>query len=99
MTTPILQGLASFKRWFADWSWSERLIVLGFFLLPIITLVFGGLAWSGLAGLFALLAFVLLHFVVWQHGGWHLFGPHFYYDVVRLARRGQSNRFRIAYLI
>ena len=36
---------------------------------------------------------------IWRRGGWQLLGPHYYYDVVRLARRGRSTILRVAYIV
>jgi ABC-type transport system involved in multi-copper enzyme maturation permease subunit len=68
-------------------------------LLVFATLIVGERAWSWLAGIFALAAFIALQIVVFRHGGWRVLGPHFYYDVVRLARRGRSTLLRCAYIL
>jgi ABC-type transport system involved in multi-copper enzyme maturation permease subunit len=88
------------KTWFAwgDWSRLERVVVAVAWLLPVVVLA-GGRDWGWLSGLFALAAFILLNLVVYRHGGWHLLGPHFYYDVVRLARRGRSTVLRVVYIL
>jgi ABC-type transport system involved in multi-copper enzyme maturation permease subunit len=87
-----------FEAWLGQWSGPERAIVALLSLLVLFTLLVGGCAWSWLAGAFALTAFVALQFIVHRHGGWHLLGPHFYYDVVRLARCGSSTLLRCAYI-
>jgi ABC-type transport system involved in multi-copper enzyme maturation permease subunit len=85
--------------WFADWAWWERALFAVLALAPIVALAVGGRAQSGIAGLLAGLAFLTLQIIVYCHGGWGLLGPHFYYDVVRLARRGRSTLLRVAYII
>ncbi len=37
--------------------------------------------------------------VLWLRGDWTLVGPHFYYDLIRLARRGRSINVRVLYVI
>jgi ABC-type transport system involved in multi-copper enzyme maturation permease subunit len=85
--------------WVADWSWPERVIVGALMVAPIAILIWGGRAMGGAAGIAAMVAFLGLQFVVYRHGGWGLIGPHFYYDVVRLARRGRSSLLRVAYIV
>jgi ABC-type transport system involved in multi-copper enzyme maturation permease subunit len=85
--------------WLRGWSWIERIIVAVLWLLPIVPLLYGWRTWRWLAGLFALSSVVALNVVVYRHGGWQLLGPHFYYDVVRLARRGRSTILRVVYII
>jgi ABC-type transport system involved in multi-copper enzyme maturation permease subunit len=84
--------------WMRGWSRWEQLFVAALWLAPVVTLLAGGLEKSELAAGLLLLAFAALHVVVYRHGGWRLLGPHFYYDVVRLARRGRSNALRIVYI-
>lgn len=88
--------VAKRRSWIA-WSWPERLIVAGAWIVPIVLVVQRGGGW--LTGASLLMAFALLQWIVWRHGGWGLLGPHYYYGVVRLARRGQSARLRIVYLV
>lgn len=85
--------------WLAGWSWSERSIVAFLAAAPFVVLLIVGRDGGWVAGGFALAAFVALNVVVFRHGGWRLLGPHFYYDVVRLARRGRSTLLRIAYIV
>ena len=35
----------------------------------------------------------------WHRDGYHLVGPHFFSDVVRLARRGRSTLLRCTYAL
>lgn len=83
-------------RWIASWSWTERAIVGFTWLAPFAAFFVDR---SDVAGMLALLAFLALNVVVYRHGGWGLLEPHFYYDVVRLARRGRSTTLRVAYII
>lgn len=99
MTLAASQRVFDRWAWPACWTWPERLAVLVAWIVPISVLIAGGLEWGWLAGALNLLALLVLHVVVCRHGGWQLLGPHFYYDVVRLARRGQSTRLRVAYLL
>ena len=85
--------------WLSGWSWPERLIILALGLAPILALIFVGRDDSWFAGVLAGIAFVALQVVVYRHGGWQLLGPHFYYDVVRLARRGRSTALRVVYIL
>jgi ABC-type transport system involved in multi-copper enzyme maturation permease subunit len=85
--------------WPENWSWTRCAIVALLSLLVFVTLIVGLRAWSWLAGIFALAAFIALQIVVFRHGGWRLLGPHFYYDVVRLARRGRSTLLRCSYIL
>jgi ABC-type transport system involved in multi-copper enzyme maturation permease subunit len=98
MTRPSTQRFWFAFAWLRGWSRWERLIVAAFGLAPVATLLVGGLAKSDLAAGLLLLAWAVLNVVVFRHGGWRLLGPHFYYDVVRLARRGRSNALRVVYL-
>ncbi len=98
MSKPAAQRTWFSWAWLHGWTWPERVIVTVAWLLPIAVLA-GGRAWGWLSGLFAVAAFVILNVVVHRHGGWHLMGPHFYYDVVRLARRGRSTVLRVVYII
>ncbi len=86
---------------FKHWSWFQRVFVVLFLLvLPAGILIVGGrdAGWIGAAAV-ASIGFVALNVVVYRHGGWQLLGPHFYYDVVRLARRGRSTVLRGLYII
>ncbi|MSQ95007.1 MAG: hypothetical protein EXR98_10695 [Gemmataceae bacterium] len=85
--------------WLAGWSWTERAFIALLALAPFVILFIVGRDGGPVAGGFALAAFVALNVVVFRHGGWRLLGPHFYYDVVRLARRGRSTILRIAYIL
>src|SRR5262245_46845449 len=85
--------------WLTEWSWPERIIVLVLGLMPVATLAIVDRDETWLAGILAVVAFVALQFVVYRHGGWGLLGPHFFYDVVRLARRGRSTALRVAYVL
>jgi ABC-type transport system involved in multi-copper enzyme maturation permease subunit len=98
MAKPSAQRTWPNWGWIAGWSRLERIIVACAWLLPIVVLA-GGRDWGWLSGLFALAAFGVLNIVVHRHGGWHLLGPHFYYDVVRLARRGRSTALRVVYIL
>src|SRR5262245_22283750 len=31
--------------------------------------------------------------------GWHVLGPHFYYDLIRMARKGRTLLFRVLFLL
>jgi hypothetical protein len=44
--------------------------------------------WYVWAGMF-LAAIVATTAIVQKHGGWELLGPHFFYDLLRLGRRGR----------
>lgn len=99
MSAPFKQRSWFSFGWLRGWSWTERALLGLLWLLPIVPLVVGWRTWSWLAGLFALLAVIALHVVVFRHGGWQILGPHFYYDVVRLARRGRSTVLRVAYIL
>lgn len=81
------------------WSWTERLVVLALALAPIVALFILGRDGSWIAGVLAVVAFAALNVIVYRHGGWQLLGPHFYYDVVRLARRGRSTVLRVVYIL
>src|SRR5689334_2896371 len=81
------------------WSWKERLVVIALALAPIATLISFGREGSLVAGVLAVVAFAALNVIVYRHGGWQLLGPHFYYDVVRLARRGRSTVLRVVYIL
>lgn len=82
----------------SGWSRWERAIVTAAWLLPIVPLS-GGRDWAWLSGVFTVAPFGVLTVVIYRHGGWHLLGPHFYYDVVRLARRGRSTVLRVVYIL
>jgi len=99
MANPPPKRWWKFWTWFADWAWWERALLALLTLAPIMTLVLGGRGQSWIAGLLAGLTFLALQVVVYRHGGWGILGPHFYYDVVRLARRGRSTLLRVAYII
>ena len=99
MSPPCPQRARFLRDWFEHWSPAERAIVALLSLLVFVTLIVGLREWSWLAGIFALAAFIALQIVVFRHGGWRLLGPHFYYDVVRLARRGRSTLLRCAYIL
>src|SRR6516162_1163441 len=99
MSPPCPQRARFLRDWFEHWSPAERAIVALLSLLVFVTLTVGLREWSWLAGIFALAAFIALQIVVFRHGGWRLLGPHFYYDVVRLARRGRSTLLRCAYIL
>src|SRR5262245_51810455 len=85
--------------WLSGWSWTERLIVLALGAAPIIAIAYLGRDASWFVGLLAAAAFIALQVIVYRHGGWQLLGPHFYYDVVRLARRGRSTALRVVYIL
>ena len=99
MSPPCPQRARFLGNWFEHSSPAERAIVALLSLLVFVTLIVGLREWSWLAGIFALAAFIALQIVVFRHGGWRLLGPHFYYDVVRLARRGRSTLLRCAYIL
>lgn len=94
MIRSVLQRL----RFARGWSRGEWLIVVLPLLASMVVSGFGGLARPWLEGGLLLLALAAFHIVVYRHGGWGLLGPHFYYDVVRLARRGRSNVLRVVYI-
>jgi ABC-type transport system involved in multi-copper enzyme maturation permease subunit len=95
------------------WSWPERILVLGlgaaavvalfwsildewFFLAPPLTI--GAYDANWIIGGLVITTVIVINVIVFRHGGWHLLGPHFYYDVVRLARRGRSTVLRVVYI-
>jgi ABC-type transport system involved in multi-copper enzyme maturation permease subunit len=47
----------------------------------------------------AIAAAVMLHVVVVRRGGWRLIGPHCYYDLIRMARKGRTVLFRVLFLL
>jgi ABC-type transport system involved in multi-copper enzyme maturation permease subunit len=61
--------------------------IIGIWLLPISRLLQGALI-----GVLVIAAAVLL-----RPPGYHFLGPHFFYDLIRLARRGRSTFVRIIY--
>ena len=63
--------------------------------VPILLLGVYGQAASLSAGLTTLVAFAVLQIIAFRHGGWQFVGPHVYYDVIRLARRGRSTMLRV----
>lgn len=83
-----------------SWPWlriaAAALLVLAV-ALSVANPFTSGVGWIA-AGL-AFVASIVLSYVVHRHGGWHLLGPHFYYDVVRLARRGRSTALRVVYIL
>src|SRR5260370_39543615 len=99
MSPPCPQRARFLRNWFEHWSPAERAIVALLSLLVCVRLIVGLRAWSWLAGIFALAAFIALQIVAFRPGGWRLLGRHFYYDVVRLARRGRSTLLRCAYIL
>src|SRR4051794_38983122 len=44
-------------------------------------------------------ALVALQWLVWRRGGWRLIGPHSYYDLVRMSRKGRTGVLRSLFLI
>lgn len=90
------------RRWFAfAWlhgrSWWVRGMVLAM-LAALAVVTFVSQAFWVAFGIF-LAFFVTLNVIVYRRGGWGLLGPHFYYDVVRLARRGRSTVLRVLYIL
>ncbi len=85
--------------WLASWTGREVAAVVVPALASLAPLVIVGRSAGWLSGLLALTAFIVLNVIVFRHGGWGLLGPHFYYDVVRLARRGRSTILRIVYIL
>jgi ABC-type transport system involved in multi-copper enzyme maturation permease subunit len=50
-------------------------------------------------GLLAVPVPIVLHWCVREHGGWRLFGPHCYFDLIRMARKGRTVLFRVLFLL
>ena len=82
--------------WWKRW-WKDGLIAL--LLMPwwAVALYRDWPLWT--LAVFVPAALVAVQLIVRRHGGWRLIGPHFYYDLVRLARRGRSTAVRVAYLV
>jgi ABC-type transport system involved in multi-copper enzyme maturation permease subunit len=40
-----------------------------------------------------------LQWCVWRRGGWRLIGPHCYYDLIRMSRKGRTTLFRTLFLV
>jgi ABC-type transport system involved in multi-copper enzyme maturation permease subunit len=100
MSPPSPQRSRFIRNWLEHWSWTKLAIVVFPSLLMVLVLL--GLnqpEWIWLAGIFALTVFIALQINVFRHSGWRLLGPHFYYDVVRLARRGRTTLLRCAYIL
>src|SRR5260370_8984053 len=69
MSPPCPQRARFLRNWFEHWSPAERAIVALLSLLVFVTLIVGLRAWSWLAGIFALAAFIALQIVAFRHGG------------------------------
>jgi ABC-type transport system involved in multi-copper enzyme maturation permease subunit len=54
---------------------------------------------TGLKLLFLMPGLVALHVVVVRNGGWRLIGPHCYFDLIRMARKGRTILFRVLFLL
>jgi ABC-type transport system involved in multi-copper enzyme maturation permease subunit len=78
------------------WQWRERVALWLCVLLPALAL-WGGLHWLEIAALTWLCIFGA-GAIVTLRGDWRLVGPHFRFDLVRLARRGRSATVRVLYL-
>jgi ABC-type transport system involved in multi-copper enzyme maturation permease subunit len=88
------------RNWLEHWSWTKiAIIAFPSLLMVLVLLGTNHPEWIWLAGIFAMTVFIALQINVFRHGGWRLLGPHFYYDVVRLARRGQTTLLRCAYIL
>ncbi len=81
------------------WSRLEWWILAILYASPVALFLLLGRSAALSAGITALAAFVATQVIVIRHGGWQLVGPHVYYDVVRLARRGRSTVLRIVCLL
>ena len=42
---------------------------------------------------------VALQWLVWRRGGWRLIGPHSYYDLIRMSRKGRTTLLRVLFLV
>lgn len=57
-------------------------------------------AWPGwIAAALLLVALLVLHWAVVRGGGWRLLGPHLYFDMIRIARKGRAVLFRVLFLL
>jgi ABC-type transport system involved in multi-copper enzyme maturation permease subunit len=44
-------------------------------------------------------ALIALQWLVWRRGGWRLIGPHSYYDLIRISRKGRTTLLRTLFLV
>jgi ABC-type transport system involved in multi-copper enzyme maturation permease subunit len=54
---------------------------------------------SWVVGILILSALLALQWEVARRGGWRLIGPHAYFDLIRMARKGRTVLFRVLFLL
>jgi ABC-type transport system involved in multi-copper enzyme maturation permease subunit len=92
-------GRRAWSAWTKLSRWELAVIAMISTLLPVVALAPSTSTLGWVSGIIAVTWLVAVNIIVHRHGGWHLLGPHFYYDVVRLARRGRSTVMRVIYVI
>ena len=91
--TPLSTGPRRRRRW----QPRERIALACLALLPVLA-VLGGWGWLEMAAV-VWLCFIGFGMIVMLRGDWRLIGPHFWFDLVGLARRGRSAWVRLLYLL
>src|SRR5258706_491839 len=82
---------------FSGWTVREFIFLGVLWVAPLVAIAFQA-QWYVWAGLY-LAAAVTTTAIVQRHGGLELLGPHFFYDLLRLGRRGRSWDIRVIYAI
>jgi len=72
-------------------------VIAGLALCPVAAMLAGWPAWA--VAIVAVWSLVLLHRMVQRRGGWRLFGPHLYFDLIRMSRKGRTALFRFLFLV
>src|SRR6516164_10434683 len=72
-------------------------VITGLALCPVVAILAGWPVW--VVAIVAVWSFVVLHRIVQRRGGWRLFGPHLYFDLIRMSRKGRTALFRSLFLV
>jgi ABC-type transport system involved in multi-copper enzyme maturation permease subunit len=72
-------------------------VITGLALCPVVAILAGWPVW--VVAIVAVWSFVVLHRIVQRRGGWRLFGPHLYFDLIRMSRKGRTALFRFLFLM
>jgi hypothetical protein len=72
-------------------------VIAGLALCPALAILADSPVW--LVACLAALPLLGLHVIVQRRGGWRLLGPHFYFDLIRMSRKGRTALFRTLFLV